>query len=71
MRSNEAAEVVEAPAQEGWYRARNRALLELLYGAGLRVSEAVNIKLTNLFFDVGFIKITGKEYWMIHNLYKP
>ena len=39
---------------------RNRAILELLYSSGLRVSEAVNLKLTNLFFDVGFIKVIGK-----------
>lgn len=39
---------------------RNRALLETLYSCGLRVSELINLKLTNLFFDMGFIKVTGK-----------
>jgi len=39
---------------------RNRAILETLYGCGLRVSELVNLKLSDLFFDEGFIKITGK-----------
>lgn len=39
---------------------RNRAILELLYSSGLRVSESVNIKISNLFFDVGFIKVIGK-----------
>ncbi len=39
---------------------RNRAILELLYSSGLRVSEAVNLKISNLFFDVGFIKVIGK-----------
>ena len=39
---------------------RNRAILELLYSCGLRVSELVNLKLSDLFFDEGFIKVTGK-----------
>jgi integrase/recombinase XerD len=39
---------------------RNRALLETLYGCGLRVSELVALKISDLFFDEGFIKITGK-----------
>ena len=39
---------------------RNRAMLETLYGCGLRVSELVNLKISDLFFDEGFIKVTGK-----------
>ena len=39
---------------------RNRAMLEALYSCGLRVSELVNLKLSDLFFDEGFIKVTGK-----------
>ncbi|HSD06948.1 MAG TPA: site-specific tyrosine recombinase XerD [Flavobacterium sp.] len=39
---------------------RNRALLETLYGCGLRVSELVALKISDLFFDEGFLKITGK-----------
>ncbi len=39
---------------------RNRAMLETLYGCGLRVSEIVTLKISDLFFDEGFIKITGK-----------
>lgn len=39
---------------------RNKAMLETLYGCGLRVSELVNLKISNLFFTDGFIKITGK-----------
>lgn len=39
---------------------RNRAMLETLYGCGLRVSELVNLKISDLFFDEGFVKITGK-----------
>ena len=39
---------------------RNRAIIETLYGCGLRVSELVSLKISDLFFDEGFIKITGK-----------
>lgn len=39
---------------------RNRAMLETLYSCGLRVSELITLKISDLFFDEGFIKITGK-----------
>lgn len=39
---------------------RNKAMLETLYSCGLRVSELVNLKITNLFFEQGFIKVEGK-----------
>ncbi|WP_228851899.1 site-specific tyrosine recombinase XerD [Aegicerativicinus sediminis] len=39
---------------------RNRAILETLYGCGLRVSELVNLKISDLYFEEDFIKVTGK-----------
>lgn len=39
---------------------RNRAMLETLYGCGLRVSELVSLKISDLFFEEGFIKVKGK-----------
>jgi integrase/recombinase XerD len=39
---------------------RNKAMLETLYSCGLRVSELINLKISNLYFNNGFIKITGK-----------
>ena len=39
---------------------RNKAMLETLYSCGLRVSELVNMKLSNLFFNEDYIKVTGK-----------
>lgn len=48
---------IDLSTQEG---ERNRAILETLYGCGLRVSEITTLKISDLFFDEGFIKITGK-----------
>lgn len=39
---------------------RNRAMIECLYSCGLRVSELINLAISDLFFEEGFIKITGK-----------
>ncbi|NAS30218.1 tyrosine recombinase [Flavobacteriaceae bacterium R38] len=39
---------------------RNRSIIETLYGCGLRVSELIELKLSDLFFEEGFIKVTGK-----------
>ncbi|WGD34341.1 site-specific tyrosine recombinase XerD [Olleya sp. YS] len=41
---------------------RNRAILEVLYSCGLRVSELINLKISDLYFDEGFIKVTGKGH---------
>lgn len=40
--------------------ARNRAMLETLYSSGLRVSELVNLNLSNLMMELGFMRVTGK-----------
>src|SRR5690606_37601090 len=39
---------------------RNKTILEVLYGCGLRVSELVTLKISNLYLDVEFIKVEGK-----------
>jgi integrase/recombinase XerD len=39
---------------------RNKAILETMYSCGLRVSELVNLKISNLYMDAGFIKVLGK-----------
>ncbi len=39
---------------------RNRAMLETLYSCGLRVSELVNLRFSDLFFEEGFIRVIGK-----------
>ncbi len=39
---------------------RNKAMIETMYGCGLRVSELINLKFSGLFEEDGFVKITGK-----------
>jgi len=39
---------------------RNKAILETLYGCGLRVTELINLKISKLYLDVGFIRVIGK-----------
>jgi integrase/recombinase XerD len=48
---------VDLSAAEG---TRNRAILEMMYSCGLRVSELTNMLLSNLFFDAGFVRVIGK-----------
>lgn len=48
---------IDLSANEG---TRNKAIIETLYSCGLRVSELVNLKLSCLYFDVGYVRITGK-----------
>jgi integrase/recombinase XerD len=50
-------EAIDLSSNEG---ERNRAILETVYGCGLRVSEVVALKISDLFFEEGFIKVTGK-----------
>lgn len=40
--------------------ARNRAMFEVLYSCGLRVSELISLKISDLFLDIGFVKVFGK-----------
>lgn len=39
---------------------RNRAILEVMYSCGLRVSEVVSLRITDLFFDDGYLRVIGK-----------
>lgn len=39
---------------------RNRAILETMYSSGLRVSELISLKISNLFLDIGYIRVIGK-----------
>ena len=48
---------IDVSSREG---TRNKAIIETLYSCGLRVSELVNLKLSALYFDVGYIRVIGK-----------
>lgn len=54
---NKLIEVIDLSKPEG---GRNKAILEVLYGCGLRVSELTELKLSNLYLEIEFIKVTGK-----------
>lgn len=54
---NKLLEGIDLSAPEG---GRNRAMLEVLYSSGLRVSELISLKRSNVFQDIGFLKIVGK-----------
>lgn len=54
---NELIEAIDLSKPEG---VRNKAILETLYSCGLRVSELTGLKISNLYFNEGFIKIIGK-----------
>lgn len=54
---NKLIDAIDLSKPEG---ARNKAILETLYGCGLRVSELTELKLSNLYLDIEFIKVLGK-----------
>ncbi|EAR01942.1 site-specific tyrosine recombinase XerD [Maribacter sp. HTCC2170] len=54
---NQLIDAIDLSKPEG---ERNRAMLETLYGCGLRVSELIGLKISDLFFEEDFIKVTGK-----------
>jgi len=50
-------EAIDLSKDEG---GRNRAMLEMLYSSGLRVSELIDLKIGNVYFDLGFLRVIGK-----------
>jgi integrase/recombinase XerD len=52
--------LLEAPDEAGEYYLRDKALLELLYATGMRVSEMVDLTLDRLNFAVGYVRVLGK-----------
>ena len=57
MEINQLISAIDLSKTEG---IRNKVILEVLYGSGLRVSELCTLKISNLFLDIDFIKIIGK-----------
>ena len=60
LSEEEVSRRMDVVATSTWFGLRDRAILEVMYGCGLRVSEAVNLKISGLFLDEGFIRIIGK-----------
>ena len=57
---DEVEAIIDGVDLSSWQGKRNRALLEVLYGCGLRVSEAVSLRMSCLYFDEGFVRVIGK-----------
>jgi integrase/recombinase XerD len=60
MSVEEVVSIIESADSSTWQGLRDRAVLELLYGCGLRVSEAVSMKISCIYFDDGFVRVVGK-----------
>lgn len=52
--------VIEAADRRSWPGLRDRAMVEVMYGCGLRVSEAVGLCVSRIYFDEGFVRVIGK-----------
>ena len=52
--------IIDSVDLSSWQGLRDRAILEVLYGCGIRVSEAVGLKISCLYFKEGFIRVIGK-----------
>ncbi|PKG43040.1 site-specific tyrosine recombinase XerD [Psychroflexus sp. MES1-P1E] len=60
LSTDEIDQLVEAIDLSHLQGHRNKAIIETLYGCGLRVSELVELKISDLFFEKGFVKVIGK-----------
>jgi integrase/recombinase XerD len=56
----EVALIMDSVKSDSWQGLRDKAILELLYGCGLRVSEACNLLISQVFLEEGFVRIIGK-----------
>ena len=57
---DEVTSIIDATDTSSWLGKRDRALLEVLYGCGLRVSEAVGLKIPFIYLDEGVVRVIGK-----------
>lgn len=56
----EVVAIIESVDISSWQGIRDRAILEMLYGSGLRVSEASDLRISSIYFDEGFVRVIGK-----------
>ena len=52
--------IMDSVDLSSWMGKRDRAILEVLYGCGLRVSEAVGLRISHVYLDEGFVRVVGK-----------
>ncbi|MGN1045545.1 MAG: site-specific tyrosine recombinase XerD [Candidatus Cryptobacteroides sp.] len=60
LSEDEVSAIIDSVDTGSWNGLRDRAILEVLYGCGLRVSEAVGLRISMVFFKDGFVRIVGK-----------
>ena len=60
LSEEEVTAMIDGFSDDTWQQVRDRAILEMLYGCGLRVSEAVSMTISSLYLDKGFVRIIGK-----------
>lgn len=57
---DEVTSIIDSVDLSKWTGKRDKAILEILYGCGLRVSEAVGLKISNVYLDEGYVRVVGK-----------
>ena len=60
LSEDEVFRIIDSVILTSWQGIRDRAILEVLYGCGIRVSEAVGLKISCLYFKDGFVRVIGK-----------
>ena len=60
LSEEEVSAIIDSVETKTWQNVRDKAILEILYGCGLRVSEAVGLRISCVFLKEGFIRVIGK-----------
>ncbi|MBR5499774.1 MAG: site-specific tyrosine recombinase XerD [Bacteroidales bacterium] len=60
LSEEEVFRIIDSVDVSSWQGSRDKAILEVLYGCGIRVSEAVGLKMSGLYFNEGFVRVIGK-----------
>ena len=60
LSEDEVFRIIDSVDVSSWQGCRDKAILEVLYGCGIRVSEAVDLKISGLYFKEGFVRVIGK-----------